>query len=347
MKDQNQKAGDNSTNVQAGTIIVNQGLSVLDVKALALDVFRDNFIELKGAAQDVARQRAEEITEIFLARLMKENASGLRQAESPDFQYAVYTVQQEYARCGDSELGDLLVDLLVDRTKEGSRSVLQIVLNESLAVAPKLTADQMAALSVIFLFKYTINHSVVDLPTLGNYLDRYILPLQSHLTDKHSTFQHLEYCGCGTVGMMSVVFADVFRQTYGGSFSKGFDVKRLSEMEFSAPVPDDLVTDCLTDPSKRQLSAINEKVLRSGCEQLGVSDDDTQRLVQLFNESLMDHAETKATLIQLRPYMQRVFDVWQTTSMNQFTLTSVGIAIGHANIKKSTGEFTNLSIWIN
>jgi len=33
--------------------------------------------------------------------------------------------------------------------------------------------------------------------------------------------------------------------------------------------------------------------------------------------------------------------------MKKFTLTSLGIAIGHANIKRLIGEFANLSIWIN
>jgi hypothetical protein len=60
-------------------------------------------------------------------------------------QYAVFTAQREFARSGDDQLGDILVDILVDRTKEPDRSLLQIVLNESLNVAPKLTADQLAA----------------------------------------------------------------------------------------------------------------------------------------------------------------------------------------------------------
>ncbi len=81
-------------------------------------------------------------------RLHKEYAKGLENAENPDFQRALFTVQKEYALTGDDELGDLLVDLLIDRTKQDNRSLLQIVLNESLSVVPKLTNDQLAALSV-------------------------------------------------------------------------------------------------------------------------------------------------------------------------------------------------------
>ena len=49
----------------------------------------------------------------------------------------------------------------------------------------------------------------------------------------------------------------------------------------------------------------------------------------------------------IRPYMSGVFETWSESAMKNLTLTSVGIAIGHANIKRLVGEFSNLSIWIN
>ena len=45
--------------------------------------------------------------------------------------------------------------------------------------------------------------------------------------------------------------------------------------------------------------------------------------------------------------MAQVFDVWEGSFMQNLSLTSVGVAIAHANIKRHIGEFTDLSIWIN
>jgi hypothetical protein len=45
--------------------------------------------------------------------------------------------------------------------------------------------------------------------------------------------------------------------------------------------------------------------------------------------------------------MSDCFEIWFASPMKNLTLTSVGIAIGHANIKRFAGEFANLSIWIN
>src|SRR5690625_3839510 len=107
MTKKTQKSGDKSTNIQAEEININQGLSYSEVKEVALDVFKSNFYELSGIAKETARERAETITEEFLQKLNDENPSGFKKADDPDFQHALFTVQKEYARTGDEQLGDL------------------------------------------------------------------------------------------------------------------------------------------------------------------------------------------------------------------------------------------------
>ena len=61
----------------------------------------------------------------------------------------------------------------------------------------------------------------------------------------------------------------------------------------------------------------------------------------------MSDEEIRTKCLEIRPYMENIFDIWKNSEMCRFNLTSVGIAIGHANIKRITGYFTDLSIWIN
>jgi hypothetical protein len=218
MERQEQKAGDNSINAQIKTLTINQGATISEVRELALDVFKANFFELQGFAKEIARQRAEEITEKYLKELEINYRDGLNQSQDPDFQYALFTVQKEYARCGDSELGDLLVDLLVDRTKQSSRSILQIVLNESLLVAPKLTADQIACLSLIFCCRYTKHNSINSLPSFWTYLDTYIKPFWEIINNKDSCYQHLEYSGTGAINVNEINLETFFFNPMGGFF---------------------------------------------------------------------------------------------------------------------------------
>lgn len=348
MKDQTQKGGNSSTNIQAsGDVIIKQGFTVAEARQIALDVFRANYLSLSDEAADVARKRAEEITEKFLKKLQEQNADGITQAKEPDFQHAIFTVQKEFARCGDAELGDLLVDLLVDRTKQASRSILQIVLNESLGVAPKLTLDQLAALSLIFLFRYTINDDIYNHDSFHSYLDRYVLPFCGHIHKKNACFQHLAYSGCGTVGFGDVDLVRIFQNNYAGLFSKGFDETQFRAKEILIPLTHSIFVRCLNDINKWQINAINEDDIKKKCLMHQIGSDEVLKLLSLQKKFLMKSEQIKQLIIKGRAYMENVFDVWNGSYMHRFTLTSVGIAIGHANIKKNLGEFTDLSTWIN
>jgi hypothetical protein len=342
-----QKAGDESTNIQVQQVNITQGLSVSEVRTLALDVFKANFLELSGQAADLARARAEQLTEKFLEELQTQHQQALNQAKDPDFQYALYMAQREYARTGDKELGDLLIDLLVDRTKHENRSIIQIVLNESLTIAPKLTADQLASLSVVFIFRYTINHGVNSLEGLNAYLNRYVKPFVDLLSKKAACFQHLEYSGCGSISLGSLSLAEVFRKNYPGLFSKGFTQDSLQKHGITVPLDSPIFMQSLHNPDQIQVNAMNKEVLRYEAARLGLPTADVDKLESLSAQSLMNHQEIKDYLVKAQPHMSTVIDVWEGSLMKNLSLTSVGIAIGHANVKKTLGEFTDLSIWIN
>ena len=78
-----------------------------------------------------------------------------------------------------------------------------------------------------------------------------------------------------------------------------------------------------------------------------ITPDDRSKITALFDLGKMNDNEIKDKCIAIRPYLADLFDIWSESAMKNFTLTSVGIAIGHANIKRLVGEFADLSIWIN
>lgn len=155
---QSQKSGDSSTNYQAQRDIVVYGPSVTEVREIAMDVFKANFYELSEKAYKDVFVRAGAFADAFLTKAMEDGQEKIPEAENPDFQYALFSAQREYARVGDEDLGELLVQLLVDRSKIEDRTLIQIVLNQSLAVAPMLTPEQLDALTLIFLINHTINN---------------------------------------------------------------------------------------------------------------------------------------------------------------------------------------------
>jgi hypothetical protein len=87
--------------------------------------------------------------------------------------------------------------------------------------------------------------------------------------------------------------------------------------------------------------------LEEDFETKSVIQEDRIKIKELFEIGKMDNAEIKDRCVSLRDYMAELFESWSDSNMQHLTLTSVGIAIGHANIKRIVGEFSNLSIWIN
>lgn len=348
-KPQTQTVAAGGTAIQAGgaVAISNFGLSYSEVRDVALDVFRANFYQLAGVAAETASVRAQEITENFLSKLEKENPSGISKSNDPDFQYALFTAQREYARCGDKELEELLVDLLVDRSKQEQRDILQIVLNESLNTAPKLTEGQLAALALVFLFKYTQNFGIGNHEMLGDYLDKHAAPFVSKASKGRSSYQHMEFTGCGSIGMGQLTLESILGNTYQGQFQKGFDESEIATRNISVGNDIRFFIPCFNETTKLQVRANSKETLAKNFEAHGIAESDRTQITALFDAAKMSEGEIREKCVAIRPYMSDLFVLWSESSMKNFTLTSVGMAIAHANIKRLVGEFANLSIWIN
>lgn len=341
-----QKSGKESVNYQAETIEIKNGLTYAEVKEVALDVFRDNFFNLSEKAMNTANERAMEITEIILEKLSRENPNGLSEVENPDFQADIFTVQKEYAKSGDMDLGELLTDILVDRSKRPNRDILQIVLNESLSVAPKLTRGQIAALGMIFIFRYTKNDGIGNADHLGNYLDKYVSFLINDAYITFSSFQHLQYTGCGSIEMSSINLEKIFLKTYKGLFQKGVSPKDIADCKLSEAVQQLSLMPCFNS-DLQQVNALSDNNLNELLKRESVDERESEQVKKLFNMNIMNEMEVRKYCEDIRPYCSKLFECWNDSSMKKFSLTSVGIAIGHASIKRFAGEFSDLKIWIN
>jgi hypothetical protein len=103
-KVQKQQGGDSSTNLQGKSIVIHQGISYSDAKEIALDVYRANFLQLSQDAAELARDRAEELTDNFLVKLKEENEAAVSEMSTPGMQAAIYEAQKQYAKTGDKNL---------------------------------------------------------------------------------------------------------------------------------------------------------------------------------------------------------------------------------------------------
>lgn len=346
-KNLKQEGGEQSTNFQGQTVNVYHGITYSDAKEIALDVFKTNFIHLKNEAAQIAAERAEEITENILNKLNDKNPERIQEFQQPAMQDALFTAQKEYAKSGDKDLGDLLVDIIVDRAGVPKRSMLQIVLDESLLIASKLTIEQLDTLTINFLLIKTRRMIIRNFNDFKDYLNRFIFPFTDNLTSEHEHYNYLEYLRCGHIRAGN--FGNLennLRETYKGFFSKGFTEDEIKAEFEDLTILRAILIPCFHDSRKLQIGVFDDETLKQRADQLGIAEEQKNKLTSFFNKTTMTGAEIKTLLINLDQRMNKIFETWQNSSFKSFELSHVGIAIGHANYRRRTAETMDLSIWI-
>ncbi len=345
MADQSQKSGDSSFSIQAKTISITTGITYSEAKEIALDVFKTNFIQLKGEALQLVDARAEELLTSYLEKLQNEKPGAIGAMADPDVQYAIFESQKAYARSGKKELGDLLVDILVERTKRNDEELKKIVLNECIEAAPKLTESQINVLTLRFLICHTQKNDIATISDFHNYFVDYVKPFCNKLTRHISDYQHLNYTGCASISMGSNDLHGILSKTYQGLLTKGFDQKELDSQTLSEDQKKKLIIPCLRDPSKFQLNTRAEEEFTEKAKEAGLTDGQRDTLLS-FNRRVLSTGELDTELIKADPIMQDFISCWRKSQFKSMDLTSVGIAIAVANVKKTIGESIDLSIWI-
>ena len=263
-------------------------------------------------------------------------------------QYALFIAQKEYAKYGGKDLADLLSDIIIERAKTPERNIFQIVLDESLAIASKLTIEHLDTLSLIFLLTKTKIQSIKNFNDFKNYLKKNILPFVDNLTKENKDYVYLEYLRCGQIRAGNFgQLENYFRTAYKGFFSKCFTIEELN-YEFSENITDmkALLIPCLHDPTKFQFFAFDDATLNSIMTKKGFDQEQIYKTKLFFNNTTLSNLKIRQLLENFNPKMKKVFDIWNNSYFRHFELSPVGIAIAHANYKRRIGEKMDLSLWI-
>lgn len=296
-------------------------------------------------ALETADARINEFRQEILKRFTEKGKANPEAFKDPDFQYLLGDAQEAVARAGDDAVRDTLVDIIAQRSLEKGRTRLAITLSEAATIAAKLTANEFATLSLSYLVRYTIHHAVTSPPALANYVEQMLLPLARDVAREQSSFWHLQAQSCANIEMGQVDLASVFRQQYGGVLGDGFTREQLESHlpEGKKSALDPFVIPCLNDPSRLQPAAINLNVFKTKAVPSGLNEGELTNVWGLFENTIPDISER---LSRMAPGSPLLFDIWANTPLKNLTLTSVGIAIAHANARRVTGLEAPLNIWI-
>ncbi len=323
----------------------NIGVSYSDVKDIAHDLFEANFVRLSKSAADIALKRSMKITKKAITKLKKEFGDEFVKANDPNFQSCLYDIQLEYAKTGDDELGDLLLDALVKVCSEDSRSLKGIVFQESLKIIPKLTKTHVVTLSIIFFLRSCSQAGVRNYAMFGHFLDSLVKPLLGKISTHPSCYQHLEFTGCVTFDNSQPSLASSFKNVFLELFQTGFDESVVGSLKLNNNMRQEFISTCLVDNNKFSVWFVPDAGLNAKLNRLNIPIEVQKRVISAYTNHRMSDEKIIKHCIEVRPYMSKLFDVWTSQGINNLRLTTVGIAIGSQHFEKISKTKIDLSNW--
>jgi hypothetical protein len=339
-----QSSGSDAVNLQAARDInVSAGVTPADVIAIANETFRNNVLQFREETRALIEQRARDLSELVLLRLERDAPGAARAFSDPDMEYAMYNAQVAYARSGDAQLLDLLAKLVVERATTVV-DVARIVLTESLRVAPLLTTTHLNILSVLLLTRqFSRNHATLD--QFGLDL-RHVVALVVGLDCGDNCFRHLQYAGCvlmhGATGIPPFYFEKSLLDSYGGLLQRPWTPTEIETLSAATGLTDADFVENWLEPGTRSLRYQNVKDIQS-LEFRGVDRPRIATMISAQQQHWLPINEIAPRLETLALGITQAARIWSGSALAMFGLTSVGIALGLANLNRLYQEPLDLS----
>lgn len=342
---------DNSPNTQSGQIHIHQGMNFDEVRALCLDLVQKELALYKQQAMVESMRRFNELMDKFLDQFSRINDNKRQRLQEPAIQNALNETFKEYVKSGKEELGDDLIDLMIERVEVEEHTTSQSIIDEVRQILPKLSSSTVSLISLLTFSQLILTRKTDVFMDMLHKLS----PMIKHLQDIHSIdVAYLEQIGCG----QSLSFV---------GFGKNFEQRMLScyNLLFYHPISIDkfyeimakygynqgdklfvsLVLNSLMDVKENQLhfkfNSYREDLL-VGKKKLEIS----QALSNLLKEMrAFDEIEVRQFFLNINPNWIVVLDKFKNEDIKNFTLSPVGSYIGTRKLSKIFSENIPLSVF--
>lgn len=347
----NQKSGDDSTNLQAGRdIVVNAGNSIAlySIEEVAKQLMGSVFGELPDETKKQIEANQKSYFQALsenLGKIIKQNDELKKVIDSPDFQYISKTASISASRSSSEELHKNLSSLITHRINNNDEDLKRIVYDEAITTIGKLTTDQLKIVTLCYLLKYTSYGGIVSWEAYKNYLNSHIKPFLG-FKNTNAEFQHIEYAGCGSIGIGSWDVLNIHRQQYSFLFLNLVEKDQIDTLNIAHEIKKEIIAlDAKED--KYFLRFKNKTDLENYLKEKSVDEEIAKKLVSIYESHIKNNDEIKKKIIEETSIGKELLELWEKSNLKHLSLTSVGITIGASYFEQTTGEKIDISIWIN
>ena len=196
---QEQDGGQNSINNQAGRdvnyVTIIEGVTEEQAWAIAKAASRETVLrEGRAVAEAVITERVDYLTSLIFDRIKQEDTSLFNRFEDPRFLAALTDAQRGYAETGDTDLAQVLANLVAGLAGQPVRSRREIILRQAITLAPQLTTEHVNALSMKLYLTMRLD-SPMDTDMLIRALDKLFSPYYGRVPKSRLDYQYM--CSMG------------------------------------------------------------------------------------------------------------------------------------------------------
>lgn len=134
----------------------NNGLQIADVVPLVQALVKSELGVCQLQAENTVLRRFNEFTASLESEIEKKVSDKISRFAEPAMQFAAREATIGYLKSGDPAEGEALIDLLIERVKEKERTSKQFLIDEAIRTLPKLSRENIAALTLITYDKLAV-----------------------------------------------------------------------------------------------------------------------------------------------------------------------------------------------
>jgi len=161
-----------------------------------------------------------------------------------------------------------------------------------------------------------------------------------------AAFQHIEYTGCGSVGISSWDLVAIHRHEYAFLFLNLVEKEQIDNLNLPLEIKKEIITLDLKE-DKFMIRVKNESDLETYLKRKKIDVEIIKKLTVIYRNHIKNNEEIKKKITTETSIGKKILDLWDKTDISHLSLTSVGIAIAASYFEQLVGEKIDIDIWIN
>lgn len=245
---QTQKAGDNSSQIQANAIIINNGIDEKRAREIIDEKLQEVINEYSQEAHVIAQDRIQIFADDLIPKLVKENL--IDNLKDPSVQVLLSDAQRTAASTERAYDYSLLSELLIHRVKKGNDRNIRAGVGRAVKIVDEISDEALLGLTVAHSVSYFI-------PVTGNIKDG--IKILANLFDKitydklpkgSEWIEHLDILDAVRINHISSMkkINSIYSEIFSGYIAVGIDkstenFQKANELISSANIPSDILMD--------------------------------------------------------------------------------------------------------